>query len=98
MWMLGACERSHRKAVGKGSEVLFELVGRPACWNKVNFVEIEATVSCACYGKVAIVNRIEGAAKQRDATRVMLCGGAMRLGGGQCASREVTVVNFLTNF
>jgi hypothetical protein len=84
--------------VGKGGEVLFEFVGRPACWDEMNFVEIETAVGGTGYGEMAIVNRVERAAEQRDATRVMLCGGAMRLGGGQCASREVTVVNFLTNF
>ncbi len=64
----------------------------------MNFVEIETPVGGASHGEVAIVNRVEGTAEQRDTTRVMLCGGAMRLRGGQCASREVTVVNFLTNF
>src|SRR5271154_5369193 len=75
--VLGARERSHSKAVGKGGEVLFELVGRPACRNEMDFVEIEAAVRGTGYGKVAIVNRVKRTAKQRDATRVMLCGGAM---------------------
>jgi hypothetical protein len=63
----------------------------------MDFVEIKAPVRCAGHGEVAIVNGIEGAAKQRDATRVMLCGGAMRLRCGQCASREESAVDFLTN-
>ena len=78
--------------------MLFELVRRPARRNEMNFVEIETAVGGAGNGKMAIVNRVERTAEQRDATRMMLCGGAMRLRGGQCASREVTVVNFLTNF
>jgi hypothetical protein len=43
------------------------------------------------------VNGVEGAAEQCDTTRMMFCGGAMRLRGGQCASREVTAVNSVTN-
>ena len=98
MRMFGASERGHGKTVREWSQVLFELVRRAACRNEMNFVEIEAPVGGASDGEVAIVNRVEGAAEQRDTTRVMLCGGAMRLRGGQCASREVTMVNFLTNF
>ena len=77
--------------------MLFEFVRRPACGYEMDFVEIEATVGSAGDGKVAIVNWIEGAAEQRDTARMMLCGGAMRLRCRQCASQEVTVVNFLTN-
>jgi hypothetical protein len=43
------------------------------------------------------VNRVKRAAEQRNTTRMMLCSGAMRLRSGQCASQEVTVVDFLTN-
>jgi hypothetical protein len=63
----------------------------------MNFVEIEAPVGGASDGEVAIVNRVEGAAEQRDTTRMMLCGGAMRLRCRQCASQEESVLNFLTN-
>jgi hypothetical protein len=64
----------------------------------MHFVEIEAAVGGASHGEVAIVNRVKGTAEERDAARVMLCGGAMRLRGGQCASQGVTVFNVLTNF
>jgi hypothetical protein len=64
----------------------------------MHFIEIEAAVSGARDSEVAIVNRVEGTTEQRDTTRVMLGGGAMRLRGGQCASQEVTVFNVLTNF
>jgi hypothetical protein len=97
MRMLGARERGHGETVRERSEVLLELVRRPASGNEMNFVEIEAAVGSARYGEVAIVNRVKGAAEQRDTTRVMLCGSAMRLRGGQCASQKEPVVNFLTN-
>jgi len=38
---------------------------------------------CAGHGEVAVVNGIEGAAEQRDTTRMMFCSRAMRLRGGQ---------------
>src|SRR5580704_5582459 len=98
MGMLGAGERGHRETVRKGSEVLFEFVGRAACGDEMYFVEIEAAVGGAGHGEMSVVNGIEGAAEQRDATRMMLCGGAMRLRGGQYPSQEVPVVDFLTNF
>ena len=77
--------------------MLFEFVRRPACGYEMDFVEIEATVGSAGYGEVAIVNRVEGAAEQRNTTRMMLCGGAMRLRCRQRASQEEPMVNFLTN-
>jgi hypothetical protein len=63
----------------------------------MHFVEIETTVGCASYGEVAVVNRVKGAAEERDATGVMFGGGALRLRSGQYASQEVTVTDFLTN-
>lgn len=97
MRMLGTRERGHREAVRKGSEVLFELVRRAARGDEMNFVEIEASVGGAGHGEVAVVNWVEGTAEQRDTTRVMFCGGAMRLRCGQCASEGEDDVNFLTN-
>jgi hypothetical protein len=44
-------------------QVLFEFVGRAACGNEMDFVEIEAAVGGASDGEVAIVNRIEGPAE-----------------------------------
>jgi hypothetical protein len=55
----------------------------------MNFVEIEAPVGGARYRKMAGVNGIERASEERDAARMMFRGGAVRLGGGQYASREV---------
>ena len=97
MRMLGARERGHGKAVREGSQVLFQLVRRAASGDEMNFVEIEAAVSGAGHGQVAVVDGIEGTAEQRDTTRMMFCGSAMRLRCGQCASQEEPVVNFLTN-
>jgi hypothetical protein len=37
---------------------------------------------------MAVVDGIEGTAENRDAPRMMLCGGAVPLRYGQCASRE----------
>ena len=59
MRMLGASERNHRKAVRKRSEVLLQLVRRPARGNEVELVEIEAPVGGAGDGKMAIVDGIE---------------------------------------
>jgi hypothetical protein len=77
--------------------MLLEFVRRTACRDEMDFVEVEAAIRGASDGEVAIVNWIERAPEQRDATRVVPGGGAMRLRGGQCASQEVTVANFLTN-
>ena len=77
--------------------MLLELVRRTACRDEMNFVEVETAIRGARNGEVAIVDGVEGAAEQCDTTRVVFCGGALRLRGGQYASQEVTVVNFLTN-
>ena len=95
--MLGTRQRGHGETVREGSEVLLEFVRRAACGDEMDFVEIEAAVGGAGHGEVAVVNGIEGAAEQRDTTRVMFCGGAMRLRSGQCASEEEDEINFLTN-
>ena len=75
--------------MGERSKVLFKLVRRPARGNEVNFIEIEAAISGARHAKVSAVDGIERAAEQGDAARMMFRGGAVRLGGGQYASREV---------
>ena len=56
---------------------------RPAGGDEMNFVEIEAAVGGAGDGEVAVVNRVEGAAKERDTAGMMFSGSAVRLGGGQ---------------
>ena len=84
MRMFGAGKRDHGEAVRKRREVLLEFVRRPAGWDEMNFVEIEATVGRASDGQVPVVNGIEGSAKQRDAAGlVSCCSAALRLGGGQ---------------
>src|SRR5579885_2566481 len=72
----------------KGSEVLLELMRGAAGGNEMDFIEIESPVGCAGHGEVPIVNRIEGAAENGDPAGMMFRGGAVRLRGGQCASRE----------
>jgi len=81
--MLGASERDHCKAVRERRKVLLQLVRRPAGRNEVEFVEIEAPVGGAGDGKMSVVDGVKGTAKNRDAARMMFCGGAVRLRGGQ---------------
>ena len=83
MGMIDAGERDHGETVRKRGEVLFQFVRRAARGNEMNLVEVEAAVSGAGYGKVAIMNRIERAAKKRDAAGMMFSGSTMRLRGGQ---------------
>ena len=83
MRMLGASERDHRKTVRKRSEVLLQLVRRTASGNEMNFVEIKTPIGGASDGKMAIVDGIEGAAKNRNTARMMPCGSAVRLRYGQ---------------
>src|SRR4029077_9800440 len=40
---------------------------RPAGWNEENAIETKPALGGACYGDVAGVNGVEGAAKKRDA-------------------------------
>jgi hypothetical protein len=40
------------------------------------------------------MNRIERASKQRDTARMMFCGNALRLRGGQSASQELMTCIF----
>jgi len=54
----------------------------------MDFVKVKAAVGRAGYSEMAVMNRIERAAKQGDAAGVMSYGGAMRLRGRQCASGE----------
>jgi hypothetical protein len=81
--MLGAGKRYHGEAVEEWREVLFQFVRGAAGRDEMNLIEIKAAISCACDGEMAIVNRIEGAAKKRDTARMMFCGSAVRLSGGQ---------------
>ena len=84
--MLRASERNHGKTMRKRSEMLLELVWRTTGGNEMDFVEIEAAVCSAGDSKMAVVDGIERAAKERDAARMMSCGGAVRLCGGQRGS------------
>lgn|SRR5215467_285011 len=88
MRMVHARERDHSEAVREGREVLLQFVRRTARRDELNFVEVEAAISGAGYGKMAIVNRIEGAAKNRYAAGMVFCGGAVRLRCGQSVSVE----------
>src|SRR5216684_2493687 len=94
MRMLRARQRHHGKSMRKWRQVLLQLVRRPAGGNEVNFVEIESPVRGSRHGKMPGVNRIERASKQRDAARMVFCGGALRLRGGQYASRELMTCIF----
>jgi hypothetical protein len=67
--------------------MLLQLVRWSAGRYKVNLVEIKAAIRGSSDGEVAIVNRVKGSAKQRDAARMEFCGGALRLRGGQYASQ-----------
>ena len=83
MRMLGASERDHRKAVRERREMLLQLVRRTARGDEVELVEIEASVGGARNGKMAVVDGIERTAENRNTARMMFCGGAVRLRGGQ---------------
>ncbi len=87
MGMLSASERDHRKPVWEGREVLLQFVRGPARRDEVEFVEIEAPVGGAGDGKMAVVDGIERAAENRNTARMMFCGGAVRLRGGQRGSQ-----------
>lgn len=54
----------------------------------MDFIKIEVAIGRARYGEMAVMNRIEGAAEEGDAARMMFYGGTMRLRGRQCASGE----------
>src|ERR1700692_4253258 len=84
--MFRASQRNHRKTVGKRREMLFQFVGRPAGRNEMNFVKIEAPVGRASDGQVTVVDGIKGSTENSDATRMLLCSGAVGLRGGQCFS------------
>jgi hypothetical protein len=60
----------------------------------MNFVEIESPVRGSRHGKMPGMNRIERASKQRDTARMVFCGGALRLRGGQYASQELMTCIF----
>jgi hypothetical protein len=49
----------------------------------VHLVEIEPPICGPSHGQVAVVYGVERSAEQRDAARMMFCGSAMRLRGGQ---------------
>src|SRR6266446_4867701 len=103
MRVLGAGKRNHGKPVREGREVLLELVRRPAGGDEMDFVEIKTAVGSAGDRQVAVVNGIKGTAKERDAARMMLGGGTVRLRYGQCASQKGVAgirgntTNFLMN-
>ncbi len=81
----------------EGSEVLLELMRRAAGRDEVDLVEIEAPVGGACHAKMTAMNGIEGAAKKGDGARMMFCGSAVSLRGGQYASQAVSKKDFLMN-
>lgn len=45
----------------------------------MNLIEIESPVRSPGHSQVAIVDGIKRSAEERDATRMMFCGGAVRL-------------------
>ena len=65
----------------------FQLVWRAAGRNEMNLIEIKTSVCGASDRQVAVMNWVERSAKQRDAARMMFCGGALRLRCGQYASQ-----------
>lgn len=67
--------------------MLLQFVRRAAGGDEMDLVEIKTPVRGAGHGHVAIVNRVKGSAKQSDAARMDLCGGARRLRGGQYPSQ-----------
>src|SRR5260370_721761 len=77
--MLGACKGDHGKPVRKRSEVRLQLVRGTARGDEVELVEIKTPVSGTSNGKMAVVDGIEGTAKNRDAPRMTFCGGSVRL-------------------
>src|SRR5216684_4308211 len=81
--MLGASKRDHGKPVRERREVLLQIVRRTARRDEVNLVKIEAPVGGARGGKMAVVDGVERTAENRNAARMMFCGGAVRLRGGQ---------------
>ena len=81
--VFGTGKRNHGKSVREGREVLLQLVRRPTRGDEVEFVEVEAPVGSAGDGKMAVVDGIEGAAENRNTARLVLCGSAVRLRGGQ---------------
>jgi len=89
--VLAAGERNHGEAVRERSKVLLEFVRRTAGGNEMDFVEIKTAIGGAGHGEMAVVNRVERAAKECNAARMMFCGGAVRLRCGQCASRGAAV-------
>lgn len=88
MRMVNTCQRNHGETMGKGSQVLLELVWGTAGWNEMNFVEIEPAIRGASDGHVAVVNRVERTAEKRDAARLVFYRGALQLRSGQCASEN----------
>src|SRR6266852_561094 len=95
--MLRAGQRHHRKTMREWRQVLLQLVRWPAGRNEVNFIEIKSPVRGSRHRKMPGVNGIKRASKQRDAARMMFYGSALRLRGGQYASRSFTL-HFLTNY
>ena len=67
----------------EGREMLLQLVRRAARGDEMEFIEIKTPVGGARDGKMAVVDGVEGAAKNRNTTRMMFCGRAVRLRYGQ---------------
>ncbi len=67
----------------KRRKVLLQFVRGTARWNEMNLVEIEFPVGSSSNGQMAVMNRVERSAEERDAAWMMFCGGALRLRGRQ---------------
>jgi hypothetical protein len=65
--------------VGKWRKMLLQLVGRAAGGNEMDLVEVKAAIGGTRDRKMSIVYRIERAAKNGDAARMMFCGGGAAL-------------------
>jgi hypothetical protein len=68
--------------------MLLQFMGRPAGRDEMHLIEIKAPVRGPRHDEMTAVNRIKRTAKERDAARMMFCGGAVRLRGGQRGSGE----------
>src|SRR5262249_30830575 len=66
--MLGASERHHRKSMWEWREMLLQLVRRATCRDEMHLVKVKPAIRCSGDRKMSAVNRVEGTAKQSDAT------------------------------
>jgi hypothetical protein len=82
--MFGTGQRYHRVTMRERREMLLQLVRRSAGRNEMNFVKIKTPVGGARHRQMSIMNRVKGAAKNRNATGMVFgCSAALRLRGGQ---------------